>query len=77
MTVTTHREAMPSPALADAFLRALMRLVGRRGDRQQVTLPSGNVDVDEQHKVIIALLHARADSRLHANHGALEGVDDE
>jgi len=71
MTATTHREPMPSTALADAFLRALMRLVGRRGDRQQVTLPSGNVDADELHKVIMALLHARADSRLYANHGAV------
>ena len=70
MTATAHRSPMPSTALAHAFLRALVAWAERRSTEGRVTLPAGAVDADELVHVVVALLHARSDLKLRADHGA-------
>jgi hypothetical protein len=55
------RPPMPSTALADAFLRALLRFAARRSREtgDLIALPSGRVDPLELAQVIVALKCAR------------------
>lgn len=70
MTAVTHRSQLPDTALAHAFLRALVAWAERRSAEGRVMLPAGAVDADELVHVVVALLHARSNSKLRADHGA-------
>lgn len=61
-------QAMPSTAMARAFLVAICEWAARESHTRRVTLPTGNVDADELRKVVVALTCARG-----AKSGAKKG----